>query len=219
MGLFTWIKGLGRRGINTPLSFDEWLATPPPQTAVAINRHLDREIARRGYNPPCGGGEITRAEWNAMRTTFTEGTMQRGFGNGGPVTPKPPIKPQPTGGRLIYGDRDPGPVNQSAPAPAEMPSDELIEQWREECRQLSADSNYAIPASSFMVQRVVAWARQQQAQSIQLPPLGADPVASDEDLIVVATGPVWRHHAYRAIYARGRADERTAILRALGVQP
>jgi hypothetical protein len=221
MGLFTWIKWLGRRGTNTPLSFDEWLATPPSKTAVAINRHLDREIARRGSNPPCGGGEITRAEW----TTFTEGTMQRGFGNGGPVTPKPPIKPQPTGGRLIYGDRDPGPVNQSAPAPAEMPSDELMEQWREECRQLSADSNYAIPASSFMVQRVVAWARQQQAQSIQLPPLGADPVATTENLWDLWASVFWadtgagQPDARRAVYNRGRADERAAIAKALGMQP
>jgi hypothetical protein len=43
---------------------------------------------------PCGGGEITRAQWDAMRTAF----------------PNPPTKPQPTGGRLIYTDRDPGPA-------------------------------------------------------------------------------------------------------------
>ncbi len=169
MGLFTWIKGLGRRA----------------------------------FNPPCGSGEITRAQWDAMRTAF----------------PKPPTKPQPAGGRLIHADRDPGPVNQSAPAPVEMPSNKLMSRWREECRQLSLDSDYAIPASSFMAQRAVAWARQQQAQSLKIPPPGADPVATDEDLIVVATGPVWSHHAYRAIYERGRADERTAILRALGVEP
>jgi hypothetical protein len=100
-----------------------------------------------------------------------------------------------------------------------MPSNKLMSRWREECRRLSADSDYAIPASSFMVQRVVAWTRQQQAQSIKLLPPSADPVATDEDLIVVATGPVWTHHAYRALYARGRADERAAILRALGVEP
>ena len=213
MGLFTWIKGLLQPQEDTircqTMPLAKWEATR----------------RRRGSNPPCGGGEITRAEWNAMRTTFTEGTMQRGFGNGGPVTPKPPIKPQPTGGRLIYGDRDPGPVNQSAPAPAEMPSDELMEQWREECRQLSADSNYAIPASSFMVQRVVAWARQQQAQSIQLPPLGADPVATTENLWDLWASVFWadtgagQPDARRALYNRGRADERAAIAKALGMQP
>jgi hypothetical protein len=100
------------RGSNAPLSFDEWLATPPPKIAAAINRHLDREIA--------------------ALLAFAEG--------------------------------------------------------------------------------------RQQAQSLQLPPPGADPVATDEDLIVVATGPVWSHHAYRTLYEKGRADERTAIFRALGVK-
>ncbi len=220
MGLFTWIKGLGRRGFNTPLSFDEWLTPPPPKTAAAINRHLDREIARRrGSNLPSPGSKPA-----------------------GPAAP--PTKPQPTGGRLIYTDRDPGPVNRPVPprlpgdladlpvltaqhldgaavppAPAEVPSDELMSRWREECRQLSSDSDYAIPASSFMAERVVAWARQQQAESFQLPPPGADPVASDKELLLVARSPVSLDDARRAIYERGRADERTAILRALGVQP
>jgi hypothetical protein len=33
-----------------------------------------------------------------------------------PDPPGPPAKPQPTGGRLIYGDRDPGPVRGSESA-------------------------------------------------------------------------------------------------------
>jgi hypothetical protein len=187
MGLFTWIKGLGRRGFNAPLSFDEWLATPPPKIAAAINRHLDREIARRrGSNSPAPGNK--------------------------PAAPSgSPTKPRPTGGRLIYGDRDPG--------PAEVPCDELMQQWKKECQQLSIDSDYAIPASSFMAQRVVAWARQQQAQALQLPPPGADPVATDEELAYVWIPPRTYEDARRAIYERGRADERTAILRALGVEP
>jgi hypothetical protein len=58
-----------------------------------------------------------------------------------------------------------------------------------------------------------------QAQSPKLPPPGAEPVATDEELI-----DVWIHRfsfndSTRAIYNRGRADERTAILRALGVEP
>jgi hypothetical protein len=149
-----------------------------------------------------------------MRTTFTEGGVQRGNGNGGPVTPKPPIKPQPTGGRLIYVDRDPG--------PAEVPCDELMQQWRKECQQLSIDSDYTIPASSFMAQRVVNWAHQQQAQSLQLPPPGADPVATDEELMK-ELADLWPgcmpSTVRRTIYQKGRADERTAILRALGVEP
>ena len=104
-------------------------------------------------------------------------------------------------------------------APAEMPSDDLMERWREECRQLSADSDYEIPASSFMAQRVVAWTRQQLAQSLQLPTRGADPVATDGDLLKVLDPILWADDARRALYNLGRADERTAILRALGVEP
>jgi len=50
-----------------------------------------------------------------------------------------------------------------APEPGEVPSDRLMQQWQEECVQLSADSEFAIPPSNFMAQRVAAWARQQHA--------------------------------------------------------
>ena len=43
----------------------------------------------------CGGGEITRAEWDAMRTRLTESSVQCGNRNGGPTTPKPEIMPKP----------------------------------------------------------------------------------------------------------------------------
>jgi hypothetical protein len=49
----------------------------------------------RRSEPPCGGGEITLAEWKAMRTPFAEGRTIRGNGNGGPTTPKPDIIPRP----------------------------------------------------------------------------------------------------------------------------
>ena len=195
MGFFTWIKDLGRRGSNAPLSFDEWLATPPPKIAAAINRHLDREIARRrGSNPPAPGNK--------------------------PAAPAgPPTKPQPTGGRLIGVDRDPGPVNQSAPAPAEMPSDEQLERWVQEARRVHTTSGYHINASTTMARLAIAWARQQQAQSLQLPPPGADPVATKEDLTQLWFEEETFTDFGRTLYEKGRADERTAILRALGVQP
>jgi hypothetical protein len=41
----------------------------------------------------CGGGEITRAQWDAMGTRLTEGLTQRGNGNN-PTTPKPEITPR-----------------------------------------------------------------------------------------------------------------------------
>ena len=60
---------------------------------------------------------------------------------------------------------------------------------------------------------------QRQAQSPQLPPPGAEPVATDEELLKVLDCILWADHARRALYNLGRADERTAILRALGVEP
>ena len=65
----------------------------------------------------------------------------------------------------------------------------------------------------------IAWARQQLAQSLQIPPPGADPVATDREPLRVARSPVSLDDARRTIYQKGRADERTAILRALGVEP
>jgi hypothetical protein len=37
----------------------------------------------------------------ALEKKFDEGQTQRGNGHGGPTTPKPPIKPQPHGGRQV----------------------------------------------------------------------------------------------------------------------
>lgn len=45
--------------------------------------------------PPCGCGEITQAQWGAMRTPFSEGRTVRGNGNGGPGIAKSPIVPKP----------------------------------------------------------------------------------------------------------------------------
>jgi hypothetical protein len=59
-----------------------------------------------------------------------------------------------------------GPAAPPPLEPGDVPSDELMEQWKEECKRLSVESNYAIPASSFMAQRVVAWARQQQSTEL-----------------------------------------------------
>ena len=143
---------------------------------------------------------------------------------------------------MIYTDRDPGPVNRpvpprlpgdladlpvltaehldgaaAAPAPAEMPSDELMERWKSIA---SHEWLYGgLPVSHRVALLAITWARQQQAQSPQLPPPGADPVATDEELWDVGIIPSRWTDVRRAIYQKGRADERTAILRALGVQP
>ena len=73
-----------------------------------------------------------------------------------------PITVAMTWGQHLLQRRQDPPVPEPGEV-GEVPSDELMDQWRTECRQLSADSDYAIPASSFMAQRVIAWARQQHA--------------------------------------------------------
>ena len=138
--------------------------------------------------------------------------------------------------QLIRGDRDPGSVPPRLPddladlpvltaqylhgaavgsAPAEIPSDELMEEWRRAA--FARYRNDAEPTWRTTALLAVAWARQQLAQSLQLP-RGADPVASDKELLLVARSPVWFDEARRAIYERGRADERAAIAKALEVE-
>ena len=140
--------------------------------------------------------------------------------------------------RLINGDRGPGSVPPRLPsdladlpvltaqhldgaavppAPAEMPSDDLMQQWSTiALHEWLLDGP---PAPHGIALLAIAWTRHQLAQSLQIPPPGADPVATDKELLRVARSPVSLDDARRAIYERGRADERTAILRALGVQP
>ena len=144
--------------------------------------------------------------------------------------------------RLINGDRSPVPPRLPnnladlpvltaqhldgaavAPAPAEMPSDELMQQW-----STIALHEWLLngpPAPHGIALLAIAWARQQHAQSFKLPPPGADPVATTENLwdlftsVLSADSGASHADARRAIYERGRADERTAFLRALGVEP
>jgi len=239
MKLFTWIKGLLQpqgdtiRVNSQTIPLAKWEAwrrnggyqpcphggapNPPPSD---FDYYLDREIARRrGSNLPSPGSKPA-----------------------GPAAP--PTKPQPTGGRLIYTDRDPGPVNRPVPprlpgdladlpvltaqhldgaavppAPAEMPSDELMEQWKRAA--VVEYENGGEP--TWRTAALLAFAEgRRQAQSLQIPPPGADPVATDEELVeeLADLWPGCRPSAVRrAIYKKGRADERAAILRALGVEP
>jgi len=119
-------------------------------------------------------------------------------------------------GEVCRGSNPPAPGNKPA-APAAMPSDEQMERWKSIA---SHQWRYGGPPVSHRIaQLAIAWARQRQAQSLQIPPPGAEPFATDEELAYVSFPPRTYNDARRAIYARGRADERTAILRALGVEP
>ena len=105
---------------------------------------------------------------------------------------------------------------QAAPAPAEMPSDELMEQWKR-----AAVVEYLNGGEpTWRTAALLAFAEgRRQAQALQIPPPGADPVTTDEDLWEVWALPGGYDDARRAIYEKGRADERAAIAKALRVEP
>ena len=70
-------------------------------------------VKQMSSNPPPPGRKPAAGQ-SPIR--MDEGPTQRGNGNGEPTTPKPPIKPQPSGGRMIdasgmtigYQPRSPG---------------------------------------------------------------------------------------------------------------
>jgi hypothetical protein len=64
----------------------------------------------------CGGGEITLAQWEAMRTPFIEGRTQRGTGSN-PTTPKPEISPR----GQWHGGYQPRPSRPGANPPPSSP--------------------------------------------------------------------------------------------------
>jgi len=113
------------------------------------------------------------------------------------------------------GSSPPATGSKSA-IPAEMPSDKLMEQWK----RAAIDEYLNDAEPTWRTAALLAFAEgRRQAQFIQLPPPGADPVATDKELLRVARSPVWFDEARRAIYERGRADERAAIAKALEVEP
>ena len=112
------------------------------------------------------------------------------------------------------GSSPPATGSKSA-IPAEMPSDKLMEQWK----RAAIDEYLNDAEPTWRTAALLAFAEgRRQAQFIQLPPPGADPVATDKELLRVARSPVWFDEARRAIYERGRADERAAIAKALEVE-
>ena len=113
------------------------------------------------------------------------------------------------------GSSPPATGSKSA-IPAEMPSDKLMEQWK----RAAIDEYLNDAEPTWRTAALLAFAEgRRQAQFIQLPPPGADPVATDKELLRVARSPVWFDEARRAIYERGRTDERAAIAKALEVEP
>jgi len=116
--------------------------------------------------------------------------------------------------RLINGDR--------SPVPTEVPSDQQMEQWK----RVAVVEYLNGGEPTWRTAALLAFAEgRRQAQSIKLPPPSADPVATTENLWDLFTSSLSADSgashadARRAIYERGRADERAAIAKALRVEP
>jgi hypothetical protein len=105
-----------RRGSNPP-SPGRKPAPPPGPPEQPLTAQLIRYWAWEQ--------EQVRRAWLDDPICFDEGQTQRGNGNGGPTTPKPPVKPEPTGGHLVregqlWGGYQPRPQGGTPnPPPAE----------------------------------------------------------------------------------------------------
>jgi hypothetical protein len=128
--LFGWpwhprFSRYSRRGSNPP-SPDR--KPPPPPAPPPLAGHarwfINNPVQIAECGGPCTSGpshcdcgalwldvpsaaEARRAKFidPSLGVPWDEGRTQRGNGSGGPTTPKPPIKPQPAGGRLIINAR------------------------------------------------------------------------------------------------------------------
>jgi hypothetical protein len=80
--------------------------SPPPPAPGMRREWLWSPSQMAECGGPCWEAQDPRccdcgALWRDVPIRLDEGQVQRGNGNGGPTTPKPPIKPQPHGGRTI----------------------------------------------------------------------------------------------------------------------
>ena len=94
-----------KRGLS-PYGWGPLQLSPPPPAPGMCREWLWSPSQMAECGGPCWEAQDPRrcdcgALWRDVPTRFDEGPTQRGNSNGGPATPKPPIKPQPTGGHLI----------------------------------------------------------------------------------------------------------------------
>ena len=85
---------------------------PPPPAPGMRREWLWSPSHMAECGGPCWEAQDPRccdcgALWRDVTIRMDEGQTQRGNGNGGPTTPKPPIKPRPTGGRLFINNKPP----------------------------------------------------------------------------------------------------------------
>ena len=84
---------------------DPRLGAPPPAPGMR-REYLWSPSGMAECGGPCWEAQDPRlchcgALWRDVPIRWDEGQTQRGNGNGGPTTPKPPSKPQPHGGRQL----------------------------------------------------------------------------------------------------------------------
>ncbi len=83
------LRQIGRRGSNPP---------PPSRKPAPPAGPPEQLLTAQLIRYWAWEQEQVRRAWLDDPIRFDEGQTQRGNGNGGPTTPKPPIKPQPHGG-------------------------------------------------------------------------------------------------------------------------
>jgi hypothetical protein len=79
---------------------------PPPPRPGTRREYIYSPTQMAECGGPCWEAQDPRccdcgALWRDVPIRLDEGTTQRGHGNRGPTTPKPPIKPQPQGGQQL----------------------------------------------------------------------------------------------------------------------
>jgi hypothetical protein len=94
-----------KRGLS-PYGWGPHQLNPPPPAPGMLREYLWSPTRMAECGGPCWEAQDPRrcdcgAMWRDVPIRMEEGRTQRGNGSGGPTTPKPPIKPQPAGGRMI----------------------------------------------------------------------------------------------------------------------
>ena len=97
--LAIWLLSIGTVAAAT------WLANAITARQLRDGYWREFNTRRRGSNPPSPGRKPAPPAGPPIR--MDESPTQCGNGNGGPATPKPPIKPQPHGGRLFINNKPP----------------------------------------------------------------------------------------------------------------
>ena len=94
-----------KRGLS-PYGWGPHQLNPPPPAPGMRREYLWSPTRMAECGGPCWEAQDPRwcdcgAMWRDVPIRMAEGRTQRGNGSSGPATPKPLIKPQPSGGRMI----------------------------------------------------------------------------------------------------------------------